>query len=258
MLKWAGGKSWLLPRLMQLYQPHRDRALAEPFVGGMNVALGLEPRRALLNDVNQHLINFYDQIAKGQSRFTLKMENEEFLYYRYRRCFNELMKMDGAWRTQTAAELFYYLNRTGFNGLCRFNNSGEFNVPFGKYNTITYRRDFSPYTKKLQNWYITPGSFDDFFRVLFEGAFVFADPPYDGTFVDYSSGGFSWNDQVRLAKVLAQYNGPVVATNQATERVLKLYTELGFTVEVVDAPRRISSNGNREPAKEMLATKGVN
>ena len=87
--------------------------------------------------------------------------------------------------------------------------------------------------------------------------FVYADPPYDVQFVDYSKDGFSWDDQVRLAHWLARHPGPVVASNQATGRVLKLYRELGFTVRLLDAPRNISCTGDRSPVKEMLATRGL-
>lgn len=64
-LKWAGGKRWLVPRLAELYAPHRHRRLVEPFCGGLAVALALRPERALLNDINPHLINFYRWVQRG-------------------------------------------------------------------------------------------------------------------------------------------------------------------------------------------------
>src|SRR5277367_2461006 len=158
-LKWAGSKKALLPQLVFLYAAHQHRRLVEPFVGGMNVALGLQPERALLCDINPHLINFYERL-RDEYPFTLKMENDEALYYAYRKCFNELIKGPARY-TKTAGELFYYLNRTGFNGLCRFNRSGEFNVPFGKYTTINYRRDFSQYEDLLKSWELKCCRFDD-------------------------------------------------------------------------------------------------
>ena len=115
--------------------------LVEPFCGGLAVTLGLRPERALLNDANPHLINFYRWLQKGLTA-DLKMENNERLFYRHRTRFNELVA-DGQEDTAEGAALFYYLNRTGFNGLCRFNSKGEFNVPFGKYARIGYTHDFS-------------------------------------------------------------------------------------------------------------------
>lgn len=142
-LKWAGGKRWQLPHLAPLWAPHEHRRLVEPFCGGLAVTLGLAPERALLNDVNPHLISFYDWLGRGL-KIKLPLENNEALFYEYRLRFNALLKA-GKGRTAEAASLFYFLNRTGYNGLCRFNQSGEFNVPFGSYKTINYTRDFSAY-----------------------------------------------------------------------------------------------------------------
>ncbi|MDT7924708.1 MAG: DNA adenine methylase, partial [Chlorobiota bacterium] len=58
-LKWAGGKRWLVPYIRRLWAAHRHRRLVEPFCGGLSVTLGLQPERALLNDINPHLINFF-------------------------------------------------------------------------------------------------------------------------------------------------------------------------------------------------------
>jgi DNA adenine methylase len=87
------------------------------------------------------------------------------------------------------------------------------------------------------------------------GDFVYADPPYDVEFTQYSAEGFGWDDQVRLAHWLAALDVPVVASNQATDRILALYSDLGFKVETIQAPRRISCNGDRTPAREMVAYK---
>lgn len=82
-------------------------------------------------------------------------------------------------------------------------------------------------------------------------------PPYDGAFTRYQAGGFSWADQVRLAEWLAAHPGPVLASNQATPRILSLYGQLGFTLWALPAPRRIACNGDRSPALEMLAARGA-
>lgn len=252
-LKWAGGKRWLLTDLYPLWLPHADRQLVEPFVGGMAVTLGLQPESAVLNDVNPHLINFYQWLQRGLVT-DLVMENDAALYYQHRARFNTLI-VEGAADTSEAAALFYYLNRTGYNGLCRFNRKGLFNVPFGKYKSIRYTYDFSPYSYVLRSWKLTSG---DFAALQPDPeACIYADPPYDVEFTSYSAGGFSWDEQVRFAQWLATHPGPIIASNQATERILALYRELGFTIHIVDAPRRIACNGDRSPAPEMLATKGL-
>ncbi|MES1256430.1 MAG: Dam family site-specific DNA-(adenine-N6)-methyltransferase [Acidobacteriota bacterium] len=252
-LKWAGGKRWQLPYLRPLWEAHARVRLVEPFCGGLAVALGLLPDRALLNDANPHLINFYRWLQKGL-RIDLKMENNERLFYRHRVRFNELVA-SGQEDTAEGAALFYYLNRTGFNGLCRFNSKGGFNVPFGRYSRIGYMHDFTPYRNAFAGWRFKNGDFEEL--RLTRSDFVYADPPYDVEFTTYSKGGFSWADQARAAKWLSRHKGPVILVNQATSRIEELYQTLGYDVQFLNAPRRISCNGDRTPAREILATRNL-
>lgn len=252
-LKWAGGKRWQLPALAEYWEGESRRRLVEPFCGGLAVALGLAPARALLNDINPHLINFYRAVQRGLV-IDLPMTNAESRYYTYRRRFNALVTGGGA-DSAEAASLFYYLNRTGYNGLCRFNGSGEFNVPFGRYATINYRTDFRDLQPVLARWTFTNTRFDQL--PLERDDFVYADPPYDVEFTQYSRGGFSWDDQVRTAEWLARHTGPVILSNQATRRIVSLYRDLGYQLTYLTAPRRISCNGNRTPAREVLATRNL-
>jgi DNA adenine methylase len=249
-LKWAGGKRWQVPHLRPLWEPHRDRRLVEPFCGGLAVTLGLMPKRALLNDANPHLIDFYRWLQKGL-RIDLEMENNERLFYAHRERFNQLLACGKA-SSREAAALFYYLNRTGFNGLCRFNRSGQFNVPFGQYSRIAYRREFRVYREVFADWTFMN---TDVETVSVEpGDFVYADPPYDVEFTQYAKDGFTWLDQERTAIWLAKHPGPVVLVNQATPRIERLYRDLGFDLRFLDAPRRISCTGDRTPAREVIAT----
>ncbi len=251
LLKWAGGKRWLLPTLQQLWIPHNECKLVEPFAGGLAVALGLNPHGALLNDANAHLINFYTQVRKGLA-VTQKLHNEADFYYAMRDKFNNLIATK-KYNTKQAAILFYFLIRTGFNGLCRFNSSGEFNVPFGQHSSIKYKRDFYEYRAVLGKWQLQYG---DFGKLKLTGdEFIYADPPYDVEFTRYNAQDFVWQDQVRLAEWLAKHPGPVVASNQATKRIQELYRDLKFTVHFLAAPRMIACNGDRTPAVEILALK---
>jgi DNA adenine methylase len=156
-LKWAGGKRWQLPLIRQYWERHRDRRLVEPFCGGLAVALGLAPARALLNDINPHLINFYRQMQRGLVPPPLRKSSRD--YYQRRREFNTLVR-EHRGETPEAAGLFYYLNRMGYNGLCRFNRSGEFNVPFGRHKTVQYREDFTDYETAFAPWIFTAGPFE--------------------------------------------------------------------------------------------------
>jgi DNA adenine methylase len=252
-LKWAGGKRWLVPSLTPIWALHAHRRLVEPFCGGLAVALGLRPSVALLNDLNVHVVNLYEWLQRGFLA-TLRMANDEALYYEHRTSFNRAL-LEGRHRTAEAAALFYYLNRTGYNGLCRFNTRGEFNVPFGRHKQIFYSTDFSAYRDAFAGWTFRCGDFAT--MPLDADDFVYADPPYDVEFTEYSQGGFTWDDQVRTAEWLATHPGPVVLSNQATKRITRLYRSLGFKLRFVNAPRHISCTGDRTPAREVLATRNL-
>jgi DNA adenine methylase len=219
----------------------------------LGVVLGLRPDRALLNDANPHLINFYGWLARGLT-IAARLENEERAFYTARERFNDLLRR-GRSGTREAAALFYYLNRTGYNGLCRFNRSGEFNVPFGQYKRIGYVTDFTSYKETFGRWSFTAGDFGAV--ALSPGDFVYADPPYDVQFTHYSRGGFSWDDQVRAAETFGGHEGPVVLVNQATPRICDLYRTVGYELRFLNAPRRINCTGDRTPAREVLALRNV-
>jgi DNA adenine methylase len=252
-LKWAGGKRWQLPYLKPYWAPESRRRLVEPFCGGLAVALGLMPSRALLNDINPHLINFYRHLREGFV-IDLRQENRRSLFYSHRKQFNRLLA-EGDPASAHAAALFYYLNRTGYNGLCRFNGSGEFNVPFGRYAKIRYRTDFTQYKAIFASWDFTSVHFEDV--ALHPDNFVYADPPYDVDFRQYAKDGFGWDQQERAAHWLARHPGPVILANQATRRIRELYGDLGYRLKPIAGPRRISCTGDRTPAPELLAIRNL-
>lgn len=252
-LKWAGGKRWQLPHIKPLWEAHSSRRLVEPFAGGLAVTIGLMPGQALLNDVNPHLLNFYRWLKRGLT-IDAPLHNSRAAYIRARNRFNQLLA-DGKEERAEAATLFYYLNRTGYNGLCRFNRDGRFNVPFGRHSNISYIRDFSEYRDTFRGWTFMSEDFENV--PLEKNDFVYADPPYDVDFTAYAKDGFTWEDQVRAAEWLAAHPGPVLLSNQATPRIVRLYRRLGFKLRFLRAPRLISCNGDRTPAKEVLATKNI-
>jgi DNA adenine methylase len=252
-LKWAGGKRWLLKDLREIWKPFDDAGfrLVEPFCGGLAITLGLMPDKAYLNDINPHLINFYTQLKEGlESNIQMKYNRE--LYYENRKRFNELISK-GKWNSKEGALLFYYLNHTGYNGLCRFNQQGFFNVPFGEYKSVTYLEDFSAYQSVFRGWKFSSNDFEEL--EIEKRDFIYADPPYDVEFRQYSSQGFTWEEQIRLAKWIKELDNPCVISNQATDRIIKLYKSMGFKLRFIDAPRMISCTGDRKPAREVLAMK---
>jgi len=253
-LKWAGGKRWLVPIMKRYWRGHPLRRFVEAFCGGLAITLALRPTRALLNDINPHLINFYNHLKTGL-QITIDVRYSESVYYSNRDRFNELIRCNES-HTSEAAQLFYYLNRSCFNGLCRFNQSGEFNVPFGSFvHGVKYASEFFEYVESFNGWQFANVDFE---RLVIEPEdFIYADPPYDVEFTAYSQGGFSWDDQERTARWLASHPGPVVLCNQATPKIEELYRDHGFLIEYEQAPRRISSDGNRQPVKEVIATRNL-
>ena len=250
-LKWVGGKRWQLPHIQAFWHKHRSRRLVEPFCGGMAITLGLSPERAIVNDINPHLINFYQWIQRGLV-IDIRLRNNRLLYNRYRQRFNDLVSAGGT-DSKEAASLFYYLNRTGYNGLCRFNRKGGFNVPFGTHKSISYKIDFSQYKDAFKLYRFVNVDFEHL--TISADDFIYADPPYDVEFTQYAPNGFNWDDQVRTARWLAKHPGPVAISNQATSRIVDLYKSLGFVLYFVQAPRMISCNGDRRRAREVLAVK---
>ncbi len=252
-LKWAGGKRWLAPLLKDIWMQSGALRLVEPFCGGLSVALNLAPGQALLNDINPHTIHFYRWLQKGL-KITIPLKNTKEYYYASREHFNTLIS-EKKIHHKKSASLFYYLNKTGYNGLCRFNQSGFFNVPFGSRKHINYRSDFSEYKDTLGQWQFNNQDYLNIRQRAHD--FIYADPPYDVPFTEYSPNGFSWRQQQELVDWLCQHKGPVVLSNEATPRILKLYKAAGFKLFYLRAPRMISCNGDRTPAKEVLAVKNL-
>lgn len=266
-LKYAGGKRWLVPSLERIWtlqlSSTPDLRLVEPFVGGMSVSLGLGPKKAILSDINPHLINLYKSVAKGA--FSLPLEeyqHDRDWYFALRERFNSLVRseLDIESCNFERARLFYMLNRTCFNGLTRFSLKGKFNVPFGNYPRVEFLspNQFSAYQDRFTDWDFSCGDFQSI--KLASSDFLYLDPPYhsdgDKAFTGYF-GKFDWNDRVRMVKWAASANIPVVASDLATSETMGLYSDHGFKLTTVVAPRRISANGNRESTIELLCHKNI-
>src|SRR5258705_12831587 len=188
-LKWAGGKRWLVPQVIHLWSPYRAHRFVEPLCGGLAVSLGLTAERTLVNDINPHAINFYRWLKKGL-RITLEMQNEKSYFYALRERFNQIIR-EGRADSAEAASIFYYLNRTCYNGLCRFNRKDEFNVPFGRYKKITYKTDFTEYVSAFARWEFTCVDFEEV--PLEAGDFIYADQPYYAELTQYSNVNCGWH-----------------------------------------------------------------
>lgn len=260
-LKWAGGKYTLVETINQLLPP-ADK-LIEPFVGAGSVFLNSDYDHYLLNDINADLINLY-QIVKRRPKTYIQdarrlftdRHNQADAFYSLRREFN--LSRDPYVRSL----LFLYLNRHGYNGLCRYNASGQFNVPFGKYKKPYYpEAELEFFAEKAKRATFTCQPFQNSFRRARKGQVIYCDPPYlplspTASFTSYASGGFSLDEQAILAKKAEQaaFNRgiSVLISNHDTTLSRLYYQQAELTPLRVN--RFISQKGDaRNKVAELLA-----
>jgi DNA adenine methylase len=252
-LKWAGGKTQLLPHLIHRI-PNSFNRYIEPFIGGGALFFALQPKVALIADCNQELINCYQVV-----RTDVEALIEELKVYRYdKEMYYAVRELDRRpdfgelSRVKRAARLIY-LNKTCFNGLYRVNSKGYFNVPFGTYTdpTIVDAENLRACSKVLQRTVIQSGNFEQVLEIAEAGDFVYFDPPYapsSGTadFTSYSKEGFDDAAQEMLLLVCLQLNQRGVkwmVSNSNTTLIQELYR--GFKVEPVGASRAINSKASK-------------
>lgn len=258
-LKWAGGKFGLLDRLDN-HLPAGKR-LVEPFVGSAVIFLNLDYDEYLLCDVNPDLINLYNHIKEDHEKFITDLKEfftpemnvrEEFL--RLRDEFNTTTD------TYFKSLLFVYLNRHCFNGLCRYNKKGKFNVSFGAYTKPYFPEEELRYfgLRAKKATFKCQGFRDTFAEVKKTDA-VYADPPYvpssaTANFVSYSTEGFTKEDQEDLAALSKGSEAPLAISNHDNEITRELYK--GMVIESFPVKRTISClSSSRKPIGELIAKK---
>ncbi|MBT0586099.1 Dam family site-specific DNA-(adenine-N6)-methyltransferase [Alteromonas oceanisediminis] len=260
-LKWAGGKYTLTEQITQIL-PDAEK-LVEPFVGAGSVFLNSDYERYHLNDINPDLIALYtilkrrpQQYINDARRFFITQNNHESAYYALRERFNH--SQDDYER----ALLFLYLNRHGYNGLCRYNRSGGFNVPFGRYVRPYFpERELEYFAAKAKKATFTCLPFNQIFKRVRKNAVIYCDPPYvpintTAMFTDYSSNGFSLDQQVELARLAthaSQNRGiPVLISNHDVDFTRNIYQHA--EIRGLKVKRSISQNGaTRVPVSELFA-----
>lgn len=223
VLKYRGGKSKEIPHFLQ-YIPNNFNRYIEPFFGGGAVFFYLEPDNAILNDINEKLMTFYVQLRnqypnmrsqldeiqkvyeKNQSEFKklkalapdehIPNANED-LYYHMRKLFNhpDSSYLDGV--------IYFFINKTAYSGMIRYNNSGEYNVPFGRYPNFNTHLITPEHSKLLQRAKLYNLDYKKIFDMAQKDDFIFLDPPYDCVFNDYGNidlmNGFDETEHRRLA-----------------------------------------------------------
>ncbi len=224
MIKYRGGKSREIPHIMW-HVPRFSGRYVEPFFFVVALFFYLEPRQAIINDINHRLMAFYrgvrdnyadlrselDEIEREYSENRKEFErlkashpdervedrNEE-MYYRLRAMYNGT-----AAKSYSDALLYYYINKTAYSGMIRYNSNGEFNVPFGRYQHLNTNSVTLPHSELLKRAEIYNGDYGEVFNMCGPEDFVFLDPPYDCVFSDYGNEeykeGFNEDSHRRLA-----------------------------------------------------------
>ncbi len=261
-LKWAGGKYTISQIIVQTL-PKGDR-LIEPFVGAGSIFLNSDYSHYILNDINQDLINLYrilqekpQQFIQDAAALFTPENNQSEAYYRFRQAFNE--SNDRYFR----ALIFLYLNRHGYNGLCRYNKSGGYNVPFGRYKKPYFpEKELQFFAEKAKKaTFVCEGYRETFARVK-QGDVVYCDPPYvalskTASFTSYAGNCFGLDEQADLANaaedVSQRKKVSVLISNHDTIWTRKIY-ENASNISTLKVSRTISQNiATRKKVFEILA-----
>lgn len=261
--KWAGSKAKVLHHLLPVLHEHRQDGFCEPFVGACNVSLNFDAGYYIWNDLNKDLIRTYELLVRSPKLY--KEVCEYFFqkgfdeYYELRDLFNEL-SLEGNTSDMTRVALFQYLNKHGFNGLCRYNKSGKFNVPVG---TSTKPKQvpieqIDLFFNRFANAIISTSSFG--FEEVFErtskcdSLLIYSDPPYVPLTSDfnYTGDGFDWEQQVLLKQLSKDSKHTCIISNHWTPLTEELYSDAN-EIHVFDVQRTISCKGSdRKKVQECI------
>lgn len=259
-LKWAGGKTRVMPHILPLLP--KGKRLVEPFCGSCAVCLNTDYDEYLLSDINKDIITLYvtlkrtgkDFISFCKTYFCAENNTQE-MYNLIRSSFNSI---DDSYRKSA---MFIYLNRHGFNGLCRYNSTGKFNVPFGRYEKPYFpEKEMLFFLKKSDKMHFLNGDFKNLTDQITKGDVIYCDPPYfplnkTANFTAYNKGGFGFEQQKALViwvEFFSKNGIPVLISNHDIPLSRDVYKNATFIKEI-EVSRHISRDGeNRKKAKELL------
>ena len=249
MIKYRGGKTKEIPHIMW-HVPRFSGRYVEPFFGGGALFFYLEPREAIINDINRQLINFYKgvrnyfpklqkeldeietlyeinrrdyDILKASTPNEKVVDNNEALYYLLRDMFNNKIRKE-----YSDALLYYFINKTAYSGMIRYNSDGEFNVPYGRYKHLSTQQVSFSHSQLLKRAEIHNVDYSKIFDMCNVDDFIFLDPPYDCVFSDYGNveykEGFNEDNHRKLAedfKNLSCKSLMVIGKTPLTEELYK-------------------------------------
>lgn len=259
-LKWLGNKYRCLDNILPNFP--EGRRLVEPFAGSCAIFLNTSFKTYLLGEKSADLIHLYSFLQQEGAPFIAQAKNyfrpkynQEAIFYKLRDDFNQ------ATNKRKRALLFLYLNRHGYNGLCRYNLKGGFNVPFGRYDAPYFpEKEMDYFHQKSQGVSFLYADFQDTIKQAKKGDVVYFDPPYaplsnSANFTGYTHTKFGEEEQhvlANLAQGLANRGIPSLISNHDTPFTRALYQNASVTSFKVQ--RFISCKGNkRKPVRELLA-----
>ena len=254
-LKWAGGKQGIASRLVRFF-PNKFERYYEPFVGGGSVFFAFRPKRPILADANNWLIDTFEAVRSDHRRVARHLDgmiNSKEEYLRIRSINPDSLDL-----YERGAQLIY-LNKTCFRGLFRVNRYGQFNVPYGAYDRRYYDLDnLASAAIALQNVEFRRGDFELTLHDIGRDDFVYFDPPYYklggySDFSRYTKDQFRENDHVRLAALCRELDGRGIrwaVSNSDTELVRSLFC--GFRMVTIENRREINLNSQERSISELL------
>lgn len=266
-VKWAGGKKQLLERLKER-MPETYGRYYEPFIGGGALLLDVQPKNAVINDVNEQLLNVYRQLkADAEAVISIlreldSVECDKEHYLKMRAEYNK--KIAAHILDAECAALTIWINKHCFNGLYRVNSKGLFNVP---YNNKVGGVSMSEENLRGIGLYLSSGDIEiregDFEAACADiqaGDFVYFDSPYipvseTANFTDYTKDGFGYEDHCRLAELFKRLDAAgvkVMLSNHNVDLVYELYD--GFKIEGIDVKRAINRDASKRVGKEVIIT----
>ncbi|WP_312763819.1 Dam family site-specific DNA-(adenine-N6)-methyltransferase [Epilithonimonas sp.] len=251
LVKYRGGKSKEIPHL-EKHIPEFDGRYIEPFFGGGAMFFYLEPKKAIINDINSKLMAFYKGVKsdfeilhkelseiekiyrinrrkfeelKAQTPTERVNDDNEVLYYQIRDMFNDLTD-----KKYSDALLYFFINKTAYSGMIRYNSKGEFNVPYGRYANLNTSLVTKAHSRLLANTEIYNCDYKNIFEMAEEDDFMFLDPPYDCVFSDYGNAehkdGFNEKNHTELANAYKQLKCKALMVIGRTPLTEKLYGDM--------------------------------
>lgn len=252
VLKYRGGKSREIPKFLH-YIPDDFERYIEPFLGGGAVYFYLEPENAIVNDVNDKLMRFYEQLRDEYPAMREQLDSLQRTYESNQEKYKKLKAKTPDERVPNANEDLYYhmrdlfnhpddnylegvvyffINKTAYSGMIRYNNNGEYNVPFGRYPNLNTRLVTQQHSDLLSGAELYNLDYSDIFEMATEHDFIFLDPPYDCVFNDYGNidmmDGFNEDEHRRLAQDFRNLPCRALMIIGKTPLTMELYGEYVF------------------------------